>query len=231
MIGFTLALMSALVGQPPAGQTQGGTASEPTAQAERPLSQTEEDWGFDLRQTAASAPVERSSDRAQLDVCLYTPVERRDPACEPLLLEEASLVPGEAFSSPAASALTWADVACTPERLTAGQTRTDCRAEQRSLFRRADLARQALSAGVAGGVMADSAGYTVGPATSDDPGSGLALGETRRSLSYNCEQRSRVTGDRDTGSATSSSSVSCSWGTGDPEERERLRRMALGEDR
>src|SRR5690606_23539454 len=109
-------------------------------------------------QPAASitnAPVERSEAQARLDVCLYTPAESRDPACQPILEAEAALVPDHAFAATRPTALGWADTACPTGQFT-GTARSVCRDEQRGLFRRAERAREALSQGAAGGVYAEA---------------------------------------------------------------------------
>jgi hypothetical protein len=152
--------------------------------------------------TAAIPPAARSAEQAQVDVCLYTPVQTRDAACEPLLLQEARLVPDEAFAGSDSSALGWASIACAPDRLAEGQSRTDCRADQRALFRRAERARQALASDAAPGIMADSAGYTVGPATSAEASDALALNGERRQVGENCERRAS-SADRDQDSGNS----------------------------
>lgn len=179
--------------------------------------------------TAAVPPAARSAEQAQVDVCLYTPVENRAPSCEPLLMQEARLVPDEAFARADPSSLGWASIACAPDRLAEGQSRTDCRADQRALFRRAERARQALASDAAPGIMADSAGYTVGPATSAEASDALALNGERRQVGENCERRASSRRDQDTGDSSSSHSIVCSWGSGDGSAaREVL--DALGDD-
>lgn len=163
----------------------------------------------------AVAPAERSEAQAALDVCLYTPAENRDPACQPLLEAEAVLVPDEAFAVSRPTALGWADVACTPDRL-ADQTRTACRDEQRGLFRRAERARQALSHGSAGGVYAEA--WSRPPAASAGTGAGsqaLSFYRDERTTGDACERRSTAWRDEDSGESSSSYSIGCSWTNGE----------------
>lgn len=167
-----------------------------------------------------NAPTERSEAQAALDVCLYTPAETRDPACQPLLEAEAVLVPDEAFANARPTSLGWADLACTPDRLN-GQTRAACREEQRGLFRRAERARQALAHGSAGGVYAEA--WSRPPAAASDVGDGLAFSRDERTSSGPCERRATASRDQDTGDSSSSYSINCSWSSGDPETDARAR--------
>ncbi len=167
----------------------------------------------------------RSAEQAQVDVCLYTPVESRDPSCEPLLLQEARLVPDDAFAGADPSSLGWANLACAPGRLAASQTRAECRTDQRDRFRRAARARQALGTGTAGGLMAEGASYTVGPATSDDSEDALALAGQSRQVGQNCERRVTTNRDQDSGDSASSYTLVCSYGSDDPQRREDARRQ------
>lgn len=175
--------------------------------------------------TAAVPPAARSAEQAQVDVCLYTPVENRAPSCEPLLMQEARLVPDEAFARADPSSLAWADIACAPERLAEGQSRTDCRADQRDRYRRAERARQALGTGTAAGLMAEGAGYTVGPATSAESPDALALNGDRQRVGQNCERRVTANRDQDSGNSDSSYTLICSYGSDDPQRREDARRQ------
>lgn len=172
--------------------------------------------------TAAVPPAARSAEQAQLDVCLFTPVRNRDAACEPLLMQEAMLVPNEAFADPNPSSLGWANIVCAPDRLAEGQSRAECRADQRDRFRRAERARQALGAGTADGLTAEGAGYTVGPATSAETPDALALNGDRQRVGDNCDRRADARRDEDTGNSSSTYALTCTWGDGDSETRERL---------
>jgi hypothetical protein len=170
-----------------------------------------------------NTPVERSEAQAQLDVCLYTPAESRDPTCHPMLEAEAALVPDEAFAPARPSSLGWADIACAPDRL-GDQSRTACRDEQRGLFRRAERARQALAQGAAGGVYAEA--WSRPPAASSGTDDGLAFNRDERSASGPCDRRSSVRRDEDTGDSSSSYSLTCSWTNGSP-DNESAARQAL----
>jgi hypothetical protein len=170
-----------------------------------------------------NAPVERSEAQAALDVCLYTPAQNRDPACQPLLEAEAALVPDAAFAAARPTSLGWADTACAPDRLTGGQTRTACRDEQRALFRRAERAREALAHGAAGGVYAEAWDRPPAAASGETPGFGFYREEV--SEGERCDRRARASQDPDTGDSSSSYSISCAWSTGGEEGRERAREV------
>jgi hypothetical protein len=172
--------------------------------------------------TAAVPPATRSAEQAQVDVCLYTPAQSRDASCEPLLLQEARLVPDEAFAGSDPSSLGWANIVCGPDRLAEGQSRAECRTDQRDRFRRAERARQALGYGVASGLVTESAGYNVGPATTAASDRGLGLVETRQAVGDNCVRRAEARRDEEAGESSSSYSLTCGWGDGDAEMRERL---------
>lgn len=177
-----------------------------------------------------NAPVERSEAQAALDVCLYTPAESRDPACQPMLEAEAALVPDHAFAAARPTSLGWADTACPADRFS-GAARTACRDEQRSLFRRAERAREALAHGAAGGVYAEAGGRPPTVASGETPGLGLYRDEV--SEGERCNRRARASQDPDTGDSSSSYSISCAWGTGGEEGRERAREVldaVMGDD-
>lgn len=173
------------------------------------------------------APAGRSAEQAAVDACLYTPPAARDSSCGPRLESEASLVPAHALA--AGDALSWAGQACPSSQYPVAAERSACRQDQRDRFRRAQRAREALDQGVAGGVYAEA--DNAGPPADTGVDQGVAFGESQRQVGDNCEQRSTVRRDEDTGDRSSSHSVSCAWGSGDPELRERARRLALGEDR
>lgn len=177
-----------------------------------------------------SAPVERSEAQAALDVCLYTPADNRDPACQPILEAEAALVPDHAFASARPTSLGWADTAC-PTGQFSGAARTACRDEQRGLFRRAERAREALSRGAAGGVYAEAWDRPPAAASGETPGLGLYRDEV--SEGERCNRRARASQDPDTGDSSSSYSISCAWSTGGEEGRERAREVldaVMGDD-
>lgn len=178
----------------------------------------------------AVAPGVRSAEQAAVDVCLYTPPATRDPSCGPLLEAEAALVPAHALTG-AGDALTWAGQVCPPGEYPVAAERAACRQDQRDRFRRAHRAREALNQGVAGGVYAEAhnAGPPATTASDETPANGFR--ESRRQIGDNCEQRSEARRDNDTGDQSSSHSVVCAWGNGDAEQRERARRLAIGEDR
>lgn len=177
-----------------------------------------------------NAPAERSEAQAALDVCLYTPAESRDPACQPLLEAEAALVPDHAFALARPTSLGWADTACPTDRFS-GAARTACRDEQRGLFRRAERARQALAHGAAGGVYAEAGDRPPAAASGETPGLGFNREEV--SEGERCNRRARASQDPDTGDSSSSYSISCAWSTGDEEDRERARQAldaVMGDD-
>lgn len=178
----------------------------------------------------AVAPNARSAEQAAVDVCLYTPPATRDPSCGPLLEAEAALVPDPALTGPG-DALTWAGQICPSGQYPVATERAACRQDQRDRFRRAQRAREALNQGVAGGVYAEAhnAGPPATTASDETPANGFR--GSRRQVGDNCEQRSEARRDNDTGDQSSSHSVVCSWGSGDAEQRERARRLAMGEDR
>ena len=178
-----------------------------------------------------NAPVERSEAQAALDVCLYTPAESRDPACQPLLEAEAALVPDHAFASARPTSLGWADTACPTDRFS-GAARTACRDEQRGLFRRSDRARQALAQGAAGGVYAEA--WSRPPAATSGTDDGLGFNRDERSASGPCDRRSSVRRDEDTGDSSSSYSLTCSWTNGSPDNESAARQAldaVMGRDR
>ena len=168
--------------------------------------------------TGSVAPTARTEAQAQLDVCLFATT--RDAACTELLEAEAGLVPDAAFA--AGDSLAWAGTACADDRLAAGQSRSDCRRDQRALYRRAEQARQALSSGRASGVYAEIEAAPPPPASGVGDSDGLAFSETQRAVGRNCEQRSNVRRDQDTGDSSSSYAFSCTYGSDDPATRERL---------
>ena len=177
-----------------------------------------------------NAPVERSEAQAALDVCLYTPAESRDPACQPLLEAEAALVPDHAFASARPTSLGWADTACPTDRFS-GAARTACRDEQRGLFRRSDRARQALAQGAAGGVYAEAGDRPPPAASGETPGLGFYRDEV--SEGERCNRRASASQNPDTGDSSSSYSISCAWSTGGEEGRERAREVldaVMGDD-
>lgn len=180
--------------------------------------------------TATVGVAERTEAQAQVDVCLFTRASERDPSCGPLLEAEAALVPAHALTG-AGDALTWAGQVCPSGQYPVATERAACRQDQRDRFRRAQRAREALNQGVAGGVYAEA--YNAGPpattASDETPANGFR--ESRRQVGDNCEQRSEARRDNDTGDQSSSHSVVCAWGSGDGEQRERARRLAMGEDR
>lgn len=167
--------------------------------------------------TATPAP--RTEAQAQLDVCLFS--RSANAACRALLEAEAGLVPFEAFA--AGDSIGWADVACADDRLAAGQSRSDCRREQRALYRRAERARQALTSGAAGGVYAEAMAAPPPPASGVGDPDGLAFSESRRAVGDNCEQSSSARRDQDTGDRSSSHTFTCSFGNSE-EGREESRR-------
>ncbi|MBN8551886.1 MAG: hypothetical protein J0L52_03195 [Caulobacterales bacterium] len=167
--------------------------------------------------TATPAP--RTEAQAQLDVCLFS--RSADAACLTMLEAEAGLVPPEAFA--AGDSMAWADVACADDRLVAGQNRSDCRREQRALYRRAERARAALTSGTAGGVYAEAMAAPPPAATGVGDPDGLAFSESRRAVGDNCEQSASARRDQDTGNNSSSHTFTCSFGNSE-EGRERARR-------
>lgn len=174
-------------------------------------------------QTAATGTTDRTEAQAQIDVCLYTPPGNRDPACEPLLRSEAALVPDDAFGPGVSDSLAWSNRACTDGGMRTGPEAVACRREQGRLYRRAERARQALGAGTADGLYAESQNYTTGPATSAASDvQGNAFGENRRRVGENCEQESRASRDEDTGSSSSSFAFSCTYGNNDEATRDSL---------
>ena len=168
--------------------------------------------------TGSVAPTPRTEAQAQLDVCLFSTT--RDAACEALLEAEAGLVPDDAFA--AGNSMAWADVACAEGQVPAGQSRSDCRRDQRALYRRAEQARQALSSGRAGGIYAEVEAAPPPPVSGVGDSDGLAFSETERRAGRNCEQRSSARRDQDTGDSASSYTFTCSYGSDDPASRERL---------
>jgi len=168
--------------------------------------------------TAATAPTPRTEAEARLDVCLFATT--RDAACAALLEAEAGLVPDDAFA--AGDSLAWAGTACTDDRLAVGQSRSDCRREQRALYRRAEQARRALSSDSAGGVYAEIEAAPPPPASGVGDPDGLAFRETQRAVGRNCEQRASARRDQDAGDSASSYAFTCTYGSDDPATRERL---------
>lgn len=170
-----------------------------------------------------ASPAQRTEAQAALDVCLFTPALSRDPACTPLLQAESALVPSTAFM--VGDSMAWADQACVEGQVPAGQTRSDCRREQRALYRRAERAMQALHAGEAGGVYAEALSAPPPPASGVAEPQGLAFSESRRRIGDNCEQSSSARQDTDSGSSSSSASFTCTFGSDDEASRENLRRV------
>ena len=165
--------------------------------------------------SAANPPAPRTEEQARLDVCLFTPAPSRDPSCQPLLEAEAALVPDEAFTAARPTSLGWADTAC-PTGQFSGAARTACRDEQRGLFRRAERAREALTQGAAGGVYAEAWNRPPPAGSGETPGLAFSRDE-RQPVGDNCERRSSVRRDEDTGDSSSSYSMNCMWSSGDPE--------------
>lgn len=187
------------------------------------------EWGHQL--SFSNQTEEERAVHEAVAACSREPIAQRSSYCSGLLATEANLLPDEAFPSADSSAYRgdgWAQSACTLDRLAPGQTTGACREEQERLYNRSYRARRVL----AGETLLNRVPTSPSRATGASQLDAERIEDT--SSPDNCDRRSSMTGD-ESGSASSSYALTCSWFGGDPEEaaasRELLDRMQSGDRR